>query len=248
MKKHLAIAFLLASLAAVNSSLAGDAPSIERRIGKAKKHLFLLSGQSNMFLMSSEPFVSAVNKAFGDGNVTVVKSAKRGAPIRMWDKEYKWPKDWEIPQGRRRPGRKLTTRDEFEAKFGELYDGLMASVKRHTTGKTYDTVTFVWMQGESDSEKKVSHLYPDSFDRIVARLKADLEIDSINIVIGRLSDYGVGKEGWDNMRKWQVKYVARPDLGEVEIERFQTGGHAQRLERVPREGRGRGDDLRLRDS
>ena len=71
---------------------------------------------------------------------------------------------------------------------------MMDAVKKKTAGKTYDTVTFVWMQGESDSGNPDP--YFDSFNRVVARLKADLKIESLNIVIGRLSDYGIEKPTW----------------------------------------------------
>ena len=92
--------------------------------------------------------------------------------------------------------------------FGRLYDGMMARVKKATAGKTYDTVTFIWMQGETDAGKELVELYVDSFQSIVARLKSDLKIESINIVIGRLSDFGLAngksKDAWTKMREIQV--------------------------------------------
>jgi len=103
-----------------------------------------------------------------------------------------------------RPGKEPKTREAFIAQFGTNYDKLMNSVKRQTAGKEYDTVTFVWMQGESDSGKSTD-IYFESFDRIVARLKSDLEVESMNIVIGRLSDYG--GEKWTKFRDRQVKYA-----------------------------------------
>lgn len=173
----------------------------------ADKHLFILSGQSNMFHMRSGSFHTAVETAFGEDNVTVVRSAKRGAPIRMWDKEYNWPEGRRIPQGRKRPGRKEKTREEFIAEFGTLYDKLMDVVKERTKGKTFDTVTFVWMQGESDSGEEGVAQYFESFNRVIARIKKDLNIDSMNIVIGRLSDFGIENPSWVKLRQLQVKYA-----------------------------------------
>lgn len=196
------ITIIIAALTMCAGSQAG--PSAELRTGR---HLFILSGQSNMFHMKSGSFHRAVMEAFGDDNVTVVRNAKRGAAIRNWDKDYKWPEDRGIPQGRKRPGRKEKTREEFLAGFGNLYDTLMGVVKQKTAGKTYDTVTFVWMQGESDSGEEGVAQYIESFNRVVARLKSDLKIESINIVIGRLSDYGMEKESWVKMRELQVKYA-----------------------------------------
>lgn len=90
------------------------------------------------------------------------------------------------------------------AEFGTLYNKLAAAVDTSSKGKTFDTVTFVWMQGESDSGRS-PEVYAESFDRIVSRLKSDLKIDSMNIVIGRLSDYG--GEKWTKFREGQVEYA-----------------------------------------
>ncbi len=176
---------------------------------KPQHHLFILSGQSNMYHMKSETFNATVEKAFGKDNVIIARNAKRGAPILLWDKDYKWPEGTPIPQGRARPDRKPRTKEEFEAEFGSLYDALMEAVKKQTEGKTYDTVTFCWMQGESDSKPERVEQYFESFNRIIERLKSDLKISSINIVIGRLSDYGLDGDnpGWNKMRELQVKYA-----------------------------------------
>lgn len=203
----------IAALAIVLNIRANENPSAEIGTGpsaelRAGRHLFILSGQSNMYHMKGrKSFIPTVTKAFGKDNVIVAENAKRGAPIRMWDKDYKWPDGRAIPQGRMRPGKKKIDRKAFEAGFGTLYEKLMNEVKRCTKGKTFDTVTFVWMQGESDAGGKLSHLYADSFNRVVARLKGDLKITSINIVIGRLSDYGMNNPEWVKMRKLQVKYA-----------------------------------------
>ena len=47
------------------------------------KHLFILSGQSNMARLKPEnSFIPAVESKFGKENVIVVKHAKGGQPIR----------------------------------------------------------------------------------------------------------------------------------------------------------------------
>lgn len=177
-----------------------------------KIHLFVLSGQSNMYLMKpKDSFIPAVEKALGKEHVIVASNAKRGAAIRNWDKDYPWPESRGIPQGRKKPGREEKTREEFMANFGNLYDKLMESIKANTEGKKYDTVTFVWMQGESDSGEESVAQYEESFNRVLARLKADLGIKDMNVIIGRLSDYGVGKAGWDKMRELQVKMADAHD-------------------------------------
>jgi hypothetical protein len=55
-----------------------------------EKHLFILSGQSNMARL--DPSISitpALEKAFGKGNVVVVKDAQKGQPISRWYKKWK---------------------------------------------------------------------------------------------------------------------------------------------------------------
>lgn len=168
------------------------------------KHLFVLSGQSNMKHMNQDvSFTPAVEKAFGKDNVIVVKNAETGAPLLKWDKDYKWPEGRAVPQGRKKPGQE----EKKELVTGVLYDSLMATLKKRTEGKSFDTVTFVWMQGETDAGKKTVDIYFESFERVLARLKSDLKIESMNIVIGRLSDSGMNNPEWVKMRELQVKYA-----------------------------------------
>lgn len=101
------------------------------------KHLFLLSGQSNMVGLKHEAsFTPVVTKAFGKDRVLVVKDAHGGQSIRSWCKnnhEFPPPTTGRVPKVR-----------------GELYDRLIQKVKTTTEGQTLQTVTFVWMQRESD--------------------------------------------------------------------------------------------------
>ena len=58
------------------------------------KHLFILSGQSNMQgLNPEESFTPAVENEFGKENVIIVKYALGGQPIRRWYKK------WTPPEG-----------------------------------------------------------------------------------------------------------------------------------------------------
>lgn len=190
---------VIISLALLLACLAGD----------AKTHLFVLSGQSNMHGMdASASFVPALVQAFGEGHVIVAKVAKRGAPLMAWDKDYKWPKNRPVPQGRKKPGGKDQNRDEFGRNFGELYDKLVVSIRRNTDGRKFDTVTLVWMQGETDAGKDLVDSYEAAFLRVLNRLKADLGVESINVVIGRLSDYGT-EDKWARMRQLQVQMAEK---------------------------------------
>lgn len=49
------------------------------------KHLFMLSGQSNMAgLRPEKSFTPAIEDEFGEENVFIVKDAPGGQPIRRW--------------------------------------------------------------------------------------------------------------------------------------------------------------------
>ena len=60
------------------------------------KHLFILSGQSNMQgHRPQEAFTPAVEKALGKEKIIVIQDALGGQPIQRW-----W-KDWKSPKGDR---------------------------------------------------------------------------------------------------------------------------------------------------
>lgn len=81
------------AMLAMSSMCHSEDPSMPLGAGKPRKHLFPLSGQSNMQRMAKHQdgiFHEAVEKAFGKENVTVVISAEGGKAIRYWDKDYKY--------------------------------------------------------------------------------------------------------------------------------------------------------------
>ena len=153
----------------------------------AEKHLFILSGQSNMAgIDPNASFTPTVEVAFGKDNVTVVKDAKSGMPIRMW---YK---NWKSAQGEGGKG------------VGNLYDRLMKKVNEAIKGNNYTTVTFVWMQGERDAKEKHDSVYKKSMLGLIKQLSDDLKRNDINYVIGRLSKYK-NDINWNGIRKAQVE-------------------------------------------
>jgi hypothetical protein len=142
------------------------------------KHLFILSGQSNMAGMDPEvSFTPAVTKAVGKDKVIVVKDAHGGQSIRNWCKsnhEFPAPTTGQIPKVR-----------------GALYDRLMEKVKTATTEQSLKTVTFIWMQGESDLNNTAYEAY---LKELLGQLETDLAFKKINLVIGRISDSGLDVE------------------------------------------------------
>lgn len=143
------------------------------------EHLFILSGQSNMRgLKPEQSFIPAVQKAFGEKQCIVVHSGWSGARIQQWHKE------WKDSTGALPANTALT---------GALYDKMMVKVNAAIKGKKLDSVTFVWMQGESDAKPLLSEVYKASFLGVLEQLKKDLNITDMNYVVGRISDWGMQK-------------------------------------------------------
>ena len=155
------------------------------------KHLFLLSGQSNMKRFQHKQFfIPAVQAAYGADNVIVIKNAQGGQPI------SKWYKAWTSGKG------------EKPEKTGELYDSLIKNIKEETAGIKIKSVTFIWMQGEADAKAGNVDVYAKSLRGLLGQLEKDLKRKDINIIIGRLSDFGLKNRSnpkWGEMRKVQMK-------------------------------------------
>ena len=159
----------------------------------AGDHLFILSGQSNMAgLDPAISFTPVVEAAFGAEHVVVVKDAKGGEPIR------RWYKDWKPENG-----------DEPVAD-GALYNQLMEKVKPAMEGKSFQSVTFVWMQGERDARESHGVVYGAALEGLHNQLKDDLGRDDVNVVIGRLSDFDMDNARyphWTMVREAQVAFA-----------------------------------------
>lgn len=163
------------------------------------KHLFILSGQSNMArLKPQQSFTPAVAKEFGKEKVIVVHDAQGGQPIRRWFKEWK-PENGAAPKGN-----------------GDLYDGLMKKVNAAIDGQEIATVTFLWMQGENDARNSHGAVYEASLKGLIKQVSGDLKQERVNVVIGRLSDFGNDKPAyphWEMIRKAQEKVAADAQHG-----------------------------------
>ena len=215
------------------------------------KHLFILSGQSNMARLDpNESFAPAVFKEFGKANVIVVKDAKSGQPIRRWYKKWKpanavsgaagqsgtpgtrrirskSSEDGEkTSRASKRRQRRSKNRRLVSQANGDLYDRLMKAVKASIEGRKIETVTLVWMQGEADS-KEHGEVYAASLKGLKSQVSEDLGRTDINFVIGRLSDHGLDSTRfphWTMVRKAQIAVAnADPRAVWVDTDDLNTG-------------------------
>ncbi len=155
------------------------------------KHLFILSGQSNMqALEPEESFIPIIEEEFGKENVIIVKDAKNGQPIRRWYKNWK-PKEGNTPKPE-----------------PYLYERLITKVKKAIKDEEIKTVTFIWMQGERDAKEKQGDVYEKSLLGLYNQLSTDIDRNDMNFIIGRLSDFDMNNEKyehWTMVREAQLK-------------------------------------------
>jgi hypothetical protein len=158
-----------------------------------ESHLFILSGQSNMGpKQAASGFTDAIKLRFPDDRVTVVHSAKGGSPIRLWDE-----------------GGLMWGPNTFKR-------ALTNNLKKNA-GRDYDTVTFVWMQGEADTKKdENTKAYATKLAELYDRVKEYTGVTEMYWVISRLNDSNVkggeaylkdaySNENWETIRKIQVE-------------------------------------------
>jgi len=174
------------------------APALAQSDGK---HLFILSGQSNMAGLNPDlSFTPTVEAAFGKDNIIVVKDAQGGQPIRRWYKK------WKDAQG-----------NTPEKNIGDLYDRLMNKVNPAIKDQTIATVTFVWMQGERDAKEMHGTVYAAAMRGLIDQLATDLNRKDIHFVIGRLSDFDMANKRyphWTMVRDAQVRVAEDDKRGE----------------------------------
>ena len=163
------------------------------------KHLFILSGQSNMARFKPALwFTPGISEALGADNVIVSFHAQGGQPI------SKWYKEWKSGKG------------ETDPDAGKIYDAMMEATKAKMEGEKIRTVTFIWMQGEADSKAQNSDVYLASLNGLKKQLEQDLKRTDLNFIIGRLSDSGlyrrrdkkrVENAHWEEIRKAQQAFA-----------------------------------------
>ncbi len=196
---------------------------------KSGKHLFILSGQSNMTGGLKAAFAARVAKHFGKENAVVVMRARSGRGIRFWVADYRQP-----------PGRGLSEK-KMKNSNGTEYKRLIEATLAATQDQSFASVGFIWMQGESDANNRLSETYEESFHKLVNQLKKDLKRNDLYFVIGRINDYARSRQPndhWVQVRETQVKLGKTPGNAWINTDDL-NGGDAKQPDgdiHFPKEG------------
>ncbi|KUJ83844.1 MULTISPECIES: sialate O-acetylesterase [Microbulbifer] len=163
-----------------------------------KRHLFILAGQSNMErLDAARLFTPLLEAALPADQLLVIKDARGGQPIRRWVSG---------------PGRSLSAMGR-----GPLYRQLLGRIEAETGGLyDFDSVTFIWMQGERDAREGLGAYYEEKLRALLAALQQDLARHDIGLVIGRISDHGLDGPrslDWQRVREAQMRVADGLPLG-----------------------------------
>ena len=173
------------------------------------KHLFVLSGQSNMAGMPASALAEHVEAALGAEHVVIAKWALGGQPIEKW----------------------YTTRPE------SYYTDLLRTVRQEQAWRSwdpdasqYDSVTFLWMQGEADAEAPWNSdadtrdsmmdtrvaSYEARLRGLYETLSSDLKRDDMRMIIGRINDYTGNPERMElyNADRWERIRTIQTTLAE----------------------------------
>jgi len=160
------------------------------------RHLFVLSGQSNMQGLKPESsFLPELKKLLPEADIQHVKFARGGQPIR------KWVKTWD----------EIAKKYELKALNdpGAFYDEVLKQARGNIAQGKPKTITFLWMQGERDGKTGLAAAYEESIKTLITNLRKDLDTPEMNFVIGRLCDH-LDHDQWNAVRAAQVK-VAEDD-------------------------------------
>jgi hypothetical protein len=187
-------------------------------LGDRRIHLFILAGQSNMVRVDPDSsFTPFLRAAFPRDEIIVVKDARRGMPIERWLKD----------SGPRRASR--------AAAPGDLYDRLMTRVRTAIADKKPHSATFVWMQGEANAGLRRGNAYAMNLRQLLDQLRADLGRNDLNVVIGRLSDFGLQDRRFPH---WTLVRTAQVDVADSEprgawVDTDDLNGPGNRLHYTP---------------
>ena len=180
---------------------------------KTGKHLFILSGQSNMTGAVKAAFTAHFEEQYGKENSVVVMRMKSGRGIRFWVTDYDQPANRGLTE------KKMTSNG---MEYKPLLETALAAIK----GQSFDTVGLIWMQGESDANNRLSEVYEESFLKLVGQLRKDLEREDLYYVIGRINDYARSRPDnvhWKRVRETQVRLGKTPGNAWIDTDDLNGG-------------------------
>jgi hypothetical protein len=162
-------------------------------------HLFILSGQSNMAGMNPEAgLLPEAKTLLPDADIAFIKVAKGGEPIRRWVDEWR---DIATKHG-------YKPEDGGKPYYPQIIQQMNGLLEKHPRPAS---ITFCWMQGERDAKEKLDKAYTDALNQLISNLRRDLKFPEMNVVIGRISDFGGADDAsWQAVREAQVE-VAKSD-------------------------------------
>lgn len=173
----------------------------------AKRYLFIFAGENNMESMRPErtviPALEKLDKDLKKADILWTRLARRSMGMNDVDSE------WTDSDGEE----KSHYGSGYSKKTAREYKRLVETARAAARKKECDKVVLFWMQGETDAQKGWGDEYAASFQRFVKQLEADLELGKIDVVIARLSDYGLDEKlqkkypDWEKVRKAQDSLV-----------------------------------------
>ena len=189
-------------------------------------HLFILSGQSNMARMNvGWGLLPEAKKLFKDEKIVYLKVAQGNQYI------HRWLKEWDEiakSKGLDEKYRKKILRDGKVLYYQPILDQYKELLKKYPKPAS---VTFCWMQGESDAKVGISTAYKDSLKLLISNLRRDLKRPDMNVVIGRITDYALEKKECVEIRRVQIEianedphgaWVDTDDLNNIEVNAVMT--------------------------
>jgi hypothetical protein len=185
------------------------------------KHLFILSGQSNMGPAGLNiAFTESVEKTYGKENVVVARYFRNSQPIRQWVRDYKFPPDEKLTEAEAEKRKQSLERYPN----GGFYDGQMLPSLKKTMEKFQPTtITLIWMQGEEDANG-TSETYADAFEKLIGQLRTDLAFENVTFVIGRINDFYLKRPEGKEIREIQQKLAeSNPHGAWIDTDDLNTG-------------------------
>lgn len=207
----IAIAIVVAALVVWGLAADGAEPASKPAAAPSNRpvHLFILSGQSNMEGMNPKGgFEAEAAKLFPGADMAYVKFARGGRPIRCWVAEWD-----DIAKKHGLDPVPFRARDKEDMKgtpyYQPILDEFTKLLEKHPQPAS---VTFCWMQGESDASQKCDAAYGDALQQLIANLRRDLKQPKMYFVIGRISDCQENA-AWNTVRKAQVALASADPRG-----------------------------------